>query len=454
MKNNASPHMDTARIYHSLRIFSILISIFLFAGVVSAKPAVPYSQQTRISLTVKNKDIKDVFREIEKKSQFIFIFNDNVIDSKKKVSISVKNETVDTILKKLLEGTDISYKFSDRQIIVFNSKSEKKENGRVDSPAPTSVNGIVTDEANQPLARVTVIVKGTGTGTVSDINGQSSLKVPQLDAALTFSYIGYKSQTIKATKETLKIVLADDTKLMDEVVVIGYGVQKKSDLTGAVSSLKEKDFNKGVVTSPTDMIQGRIPGVNITTNGGEPGAGVSVRVRGANSIRSGQEPLYVVDGIPLDITDVQPAGASTAGVGSSSTKNPLNLLNPDDIESIDVLKDASATAIYGSRGANGVVIVTTKKGKEGKTKVSYSAYAGISELPSKYPVLNAREYNAARTTLGLAAADLGSNTDWQDQIFRTAYSQNHSFYRDWETDRKSTRLNSSHRSLSRMPSSA
>lgn len=426
MKNNASPHMDTARIYHSLRIFSILISIFLFAGVVSAKTAVPYSQQTRISLTVKNKDIKDVFREIEKKSQFIFIFNDNVIDSKKKVSISVKNETVDTILKKLLEGTDISYKFSDRQIIVFNSKSEKKENGRVDSPAPTSVNGIVTDEANQPLAGVTVIVKGTGTGTVSDINGQFSLKVPQLDAALTFSYIGYKSQTIKATKETLKIVLADDTKLMDEVVVIGYGVQKKSDLTGAVSSLKEKDFNKGVVTSPTDMIQGRIPGVNITTNGGEPGAGVSVRVRGANSIRSGQEPLYVVDGIPLDITDVQPAGASTAGVGSSSTKNPLNFLNPDDIESIDVLKDASATAIYGSRGANGVVIVTTKKGKEGKTKVSYSAYAGISELPSKYPVLSAREYNAARTTLGLAAADLGSNTDWQDQIFRTAYSQNHS----------------------------
>lgn len=426
MKNNASPHMDTARIYHSLRIFSILISIFLFAGIVSAKPAVPYSQQTRISLTVKNKDIKDVFREIEKKSQFIFIFNDNVIDSKKKVSINVKNETVDTILKKLLEGTDISYKFSDRQIIVFNSKSEKKENGRVDSPAPTSVNGIVTDEANQPLAGVTVIVKGTGTGTVSDINGQFSFKVPQSDATLTFSFIGYKPQTIKATKETLKIVLAEDAQLMDEVVVIGYGVQKKSDLTGAVSSLKEKDFNKGVVTSPTDMIQGRIPGVNITTNGGEPGAGVSVRVRGANSIRSGQEPLYVIDGIPLDITDAQPAGASTAGVGSSSAKNPLNFLNPDDIESIDVLKDASATAIYGSRGANGVVIVTTKKGKEGKTKVSYSAYAGISELQSKYPVLNASQYNAARATLGLAAADLGSNTDWQDQIFRTAYSQNHS----------------------------
>jgi TonB-linked SusC/RagA family outer membrane protein len=426
MKNNASPHMDTARIYHSLRIFSILISIFLFAGIVSAKPAVPYSQQTRISLTVKNKDIKDVFREIEKKSQFIFIFNDNVIDSKKKVSISVKNETVDTILKKLLEGTDISYKFSDRQIIVFNSKSEKKENGRVDNPAPTSVNGIVTDEANQPLAGVTVIVKGTGTGTVSDINGQFSLKVPQSDATLTFSFIGYKPQTSKASKETLKIVLAEDAQLMDEVVVIGYGVQKKSDLTGAISSLKERDFNKGVVTSPTDLIQGRIPGVNITTNGGEPGAGVSVRIRGANSIRSGQEPLYVVDGIPLDITDVQPSGASTAGVGSSSAKNPLNFLNPDDIESIDALKDASATAIYGSRGANGVVIVTTKKGKEGKSKVSYSGYAGVSELPSKYPVLNASQYNAARVTLGLAAADLGSNTDWQDQIFRTAYSQNHS----------------------------
>lgn len=426
MKNNASLYLDKGRIYHSLRIFSILIFVFLFAGTVSAKMAAPYSQQTRISLTVKNKTIKEVFREIENKSQFIFIYNDKVIDAKKNVSVTAKDETVDQILQKVLIGTNATYKISDRQIIILNAKDEKKESGSVDNSASTTVTGVVTNLENQPLAGVTVIVKGAGMGTISDLNGKFFLKVPQLESVLTFSYIGYKSQSIKASKENLKIVLVDDTKLMDEVVVIGYGVVKKSDLTGAISSLKEKDFNKGVVTSPTDLIQGRIPGVNITTNGGEPGAGVSVRIRGANSIRSGQEPLYVIDGVPLDITDVQPSGASLKGVDAMGTKNPLNFLNPDDIESIDALKDASATAIYGSRGANGVVIVTTKKGKEGKSKVSYSTYVGISELPSQYTVLNAAEYNAARAARGLAAADMGSDTNWQKEIFRSAYSQNHS----------------------------
>jgi len=425
MKKSDSLYLVKGGIYHSLRIFSILISIFLLVGTVSAQKAIPYHQQTRISLTLKNKTIKELFHEIESKSQFIFIFNDKVIDSKKKVTVTAKDETVDQILQKALIGTDVTYKISDRQIIILNGKDQKKESGSVDNSASISVSGVVVDPNNEPLAGVTISLKGSNEVYVSDFKGQFSLKIPQ-NAILAFSFIGYKSQNVRVTKDVLKIELAEDTKLMDEIVVVGYGIAKKNDLTGAVSSLKEKDFNKGVVTSPTDMIQGRIPGVNITSNGGEPGAGVSVRVRGANSIRSGQEPLYVVDGIPLDITDVQPSGASTSGIGSSSTKNPLNFLNPDDIESIDVLKDASATAIYGSRGANGVVIVTTKKGKEGKTKVSYSSYVGISELPSKYPVLNASEYNAARAKLGLAAADLGSNTDWQDQIFRTAYSQNHS----------------------------
>lgn len=424
MKNNASLYLDKGRIYHSLRIFSILIFVFLFAGTVSAKTAVPYSQQTRISLTVKNKTIKEVFREIENKSQFIFIYNDKVIDAKKKVSVTAKDETVDQILQKVLIGTDATYKISDRQIIILNAKDPKKESGSVDNSASTSVSGVVVDPNNEPLAGVTISLKGTSEVYVSDFKGQFSLKIP-LNATLAFSFIGYKSQNVKVTKEVLKIEMAEDTKLMDEIVVVGYGIAKKNDLTGAISSLKEKDFNKGVLTSPTDMIQGRVAGVAVTNNGGEPGSGVSVRIRGANSIRSGQDPLYVVDGIPLDVTAVQPAGASIAGVGDAGNKNPLNFLNPDDIESIDILKDASATAIYGSRGANGVVLVTTKKGKEGKTSINYSAYAGYSTLPSKYSVLNASEYNAARLAKSLAADDKGYNTDWQDQIFRSAFTQNH-----------------------------
>ncbi len=424
MKKSDSLYLVKGRIYHSLRIFSILISIFFLVGTVSAQKGIPYHQQTRISLTVKNKTIKELFHEIESKSQFIFIFNDKVIDSKKKVTVTAKDETVDQILQKALIGTDVTYKISDRQIIILNGKDQKKESGSVDNSASISVSGVVVDPNNEPLAGVTISLKGSKEVYVSDLKGVFSLKIPQ-NAILVFSFIGYKSQNVRVTKDVLKIELAEDTKLMDEVVVVGYGFVKKSDLTGSVSALKTKDFNKGVVTSPTDLIQGRVSGVNITSNGGEPGAGVNVRIRGANSIRSGQEPLYVVDGIPLDITDVQPSGATTTGVGDAATKNPLNFLNPDDIESIDVLKDASATAIYGSRGANGVIIVTTKKGKEGKTQVSYSAYAGVSQITKKLNVLSASEYNAARSALGLSADNQGYSTDWQDQIYRSAFTQNH-----------------------------
>ena len=425
MKKNSYPSINKERTLNSLRIFSILIITFLFTGIGSAFAAKQASQSKGITITVENKTIKEVFSEIEKKTQYIFIYNDKVIDARKRVSIKAQNESINQVLSKLLAGTGASYKITDRQIIIVNSKEEKKLDGSNETSAPTTVSGVVTDESYQPLAGVTVFVKGSSTGTVTDLDGKFSMKSVQPNAIIVFSYVGYKSQEFFAGKDLLKVAMQEDTKLIDELVVIGYGAVKKNDLTGSVSSLKSKDFNKGVVSSPTDLIQGRVSGVSITTNGGEPGAGVSVRVRGANSIRSGQEPLYVVDGIPLDVTDVQPTGGTTSGVGSTSAKNPLNFLNPDDIESIDVLKDASATAIYGSRGANGVVIVTTKKGKEGKSQVTYSAYAGVSELPQKYDVLTAAEYNAARTTLGLAADDQGYSTDWQDQIFRSAFTQNH-----------------------------
>ncbi|MEG2819982.1 MAG: SusC/RagA family TonB-linked outer membrane protein, partial [Muribaculaceae bacterium] len=206
----------------------------------------------------------------------------------------------------------------------------------------------------------------------------------------------------------------------------GYGSVKKKDLTGAVSAVGEKDFNKGLVNNAAQLIQGRVSGVNITSNDGEPGGGVTIRVRGSNSIRSGQDPLYVVDGVPLDISDdLQPKGASIAGVGSTGNKNPLNFLNPNDIASIDVLKDASATAIYGARGANGVIMVTTKKGQEGRSKVSYSGAISVSQLRKKYDVLSADQYRQLTKDKGLTLEDKGANTDWQDQIFRTAFSHNH-----------------------------
>lgn len=405
--------------------FSMLLATFMFSERSYAASNQSDVKNTHISLSVSNKTIKEVFSQIEKKTDFIFIYNDKVINAQKRISIDVKNATLEDALQKILSGTGATYKVSDRQILIVAPKQESRQMSMAGDHEAV-VKGVVLDDNNQPLVGVTVFNKGTSTGTVTDVNGEFSIKVAQKTNPLVFSYIGYKTQEVVGYgNESLKILMHDDTKLIDEVVVIGYGAVKKSDLTGAVASLKDKDFNKGVATSPTDLIQGRVSGVTITTNGGEPGAGVSVRVRGANSIRSGQDPLYVVDGVALDVTDVQPTGASTTGVGDAASKNPLNFLNPDDIQSIDVLKDASATAIYGSRGANGVVIITTKKGKEGKSQLTYSAYAGVSDLPKKLDVLNAAQYNAARASLGLPADDLGYDTDWQSQIFRSAITQNH-----------------------------
>jgi TonB-dependent outer membrane receptor, SusC/RagA subfamily, signature region len=396
-----------------------LTTIFLFFSIMVIA-ANSYSQETRFSLNMKNATIVQVFDEIERVTEFGFLFKADQLDLKKQYNLDLKDVNIEKLMNELLDKNVYSYKIIDRNIVITRT-SEKSEQGKT-----KKVTGKVTDQNGNSLPGVSVMIKGTSTGLITDTNGAYSFPSVPENAVLQFSFIGMKGAEVTVGDKTnVDITLEEETYNIDEVVAVGYGVVKKKDITGAVSTLKAEDFNVGLNASPTDMIQGRVAGVNMVTNGGEPGAGVSVRIRGANSIRSGQDPLYVIDGVPLDITDVQPSGASTAGVGSSANKNPLNFINPEDIESIDILKDASATAIYGSRGANGVVIVTTKKGKEGKATVSYSGYTGFSTLPSKYDVLTASEYNAARTTLGLPSADKGFSTDWQDQIFRTATTVSH-----------------------------
>ena len=224
---------------------------------------------------------------------------------------------------------------------------------------------------------------------------------------------------------------------LKEVVVVGYGVQKKSDVTGATQTLTKKNFNPGVMISPAEMMQGRVSGVQVTMNSGEPGAGATVRIRGNSSIRANQNPLYVVDGVPLNNVNTTPGAMGVTGIRGSASKDPLDFLNPDDIVSITVLKDASATAIYGSRGANGVILITTKKGKKGKGKLTYSAYAGISSLPKELDVLSASEFIAAGKKNHFNFVDKGANTNWQNEIFRTAYTQSHNISYSGGTDRSS-----------------
>lgn len=288
------------------------------------------------------------------------------------------------------------------------------------------VTGVVYDGSmnNEPMIGATIVVKGTTTGTITDNDGKFSITVPAGKSQLQVSSVGYQPQTISIGKgnKPLKITMYEDSKLMDEVVVVGYGEMRRSDLTGSVSSINEKAIKQGVNTSLEQTMQGRIAGVNVTQNSGAPGGGISVQIRGINSL-NGNEPLYVVDGIAM------------SGQTGSNT-SVLASINPSDITSIEVLKDASATAIYGSRASNGVVLITTKRGEAGKAKVNYEGYAGWQSLPGKLDMMNLPQYadfyNMRAEIFGWGARDeykdpslLTNGTDWQDVLFHTAFLHNH-----------------------------
>ena len=292
--------------------------------------------------------------------------------------------------------------------------------------AQKTVTGVVSDaENNEPLIGASVIAKGAATGTVTDIDGSYSVKVPAGVDALEFSYTGYETQSVAITGDVLNVSLSAGATL-DEVVVIGYGAVKKRDVTGSVASLKEEDFNQGVVISPDQLLQGRVPGVNIVNNSGQPGGEATVKIRGNNSIRAGANPLYVVDGIPLDGRTAKAALISTS-IGNVANSNPLNFLNPSDIASIEVLKDASSAAIYGSRASNGVVLITTKKARKGELDVNFNATFGSSNILNKYDILTADEYRTALSDYGLTNGDGGTSVDAFDEILQTGVTQNYNF---------------------------
>jgi len=282
----------------------------------------------------------------------------------------------------------------------------------VENPVAQTVTGTITDETGSPLPGVNILEKGTTNGTVSDADGKFTLTVVSGESVLVFSFVGTLTQEVKVGNQTeINVRLLFDSKSLSEVVVVGYGTQKKSDITGAVSSLKSESFNQGVVTNPGQLLQGKVSGVNVTSASGEPGAAQNVIIRGIGSLRSGTQPLYVVDGFLLD--------NSSQGVAT----NPLNFLNPNDIESIEVLKDASATAVYGARASNGVVVITTKKGKSGKTEMNFSASTAWSTMTGKIPVFSADEFRNQVVAEGGTLNDFGGNTDWQDELTQTGVSK-------------------------------
>jgi len=274
------------------------------------------------------------------------------------------------------------------------------------------ISGTVTDETGAALPGANVLERGTINGTVTDADGKYRLTVGSRESVLIFSFVGTLSQQIVAGEQSeINIQLVSDSKTLSEIVVVGYGTQKKSDVTGAITSLKSENFNQGVVTNPGQLLQGKVAGVNVTTASGEPGSAQNVIIRGIGSLRSGTQPLYVVDGFLLD--------NSTQGLDT----NPLNFLNPSDIESIDVLKDASATSVYGSRASNGVVVITTRKGKSGKTEINLSASTGWSTISNKIDVFGADQFRTQVPAEGGTLQDFGGNTDWQKELTQTSVSK-------------------------------
>lgn len=279
-----------------------------------------------------------------------------------------------------------------------------------------TITGQVTDDAKETLIGASIIVKGTTLGTVTDFDGNYSLTVPADATELIFSYVGYepKSVSIPKSSNVLNVQLKSDAQMLSDVVVIGYGVRKKDDLTGSVSTVSEKDFNKGVVSSPEELINGKIAGVQITSSGGSPNSGSTIRVRGGASLNASNDPLIVLDGVPMEV-----------GAGINGSGNFLSMINPNDIESMTVLKDASSTAIYGSRASNGVIIITTKKGGGERVKVSFQTTNSLSNAANHNKMLSTSQFRQEIANTGNQAyiSSLGDyDTNWNDVIFRTAFS--------------------------------
>jgi TonB-linked SusC/RagA family outer membrane protein len=283
----------------------------------------------------------------------------------------------------------------------------------IESP-PQTIRGTVKDASNGTrLSGATINVKGGSQTTVSDTKGTFSITVPDNKSVLIVSYIGYVTQELEASGSgDIEIGLLPNSAELNQVVVVGYGTQNKRDVTGSVKSIKSEAFNRGIINAPQQLLQGKVSGVNVTSASGEPGGSLGITIRGPGGVRTGSTPLFVVDGLPLD-------NSSTGG------GDPLNFINPQDIESIDVLKDASATAIYGSRGANGVVIITTKRGKAGVSTLAFSTSLGYSKIARALPVFTADEFRTEVVKVGGTLDDQHGSTDWQKEITRTAMTQNH-----------------------------
>lgn len=377
-----------------------LIVLFVTVSLLQLSAIGSYAQNTKISLKLNNATLKETIQSIEKQTEFVFFYSNEEIDMNKKININKQNADIKEVLNEVLNN--YSYRIENRKILLTPKTSQQS----------SKITGVVKDAKGETVIGANVSVKGTTNGTVTDIDGNFTLNASPGDI-IVISYIGYQGQEISLKgKTSLNIILKEDSKALDEVVVVGYGVQKKVNLTGAVASFKTDNIGDVQTSSASQMLRGRLSGVQVTQNSGKPGSGSTIRIRGVGTLGKDEKnnPLLIVDGQAVDYG--------------------IETIDPNDIESISVLKDASSAAIYGSRAANGVILLTTKRGVSGKGKLSVNAYASVQSILKDYDMLNAEQFvmlqNEARSNANMESlfkhepSYYGEGTDWVKEVTQLA----------------------------------
>lgn len=429
LRSNLRPHIKKLlRIMKLTFVFVIVLSLSVSATV--------YSQQAKLSLNLTNVTVREVLNQIEENSKFKFLLQDERLNIEQRVSLQANNQNVESILDELFQNQAVKYTITEKNLIIITPDLVEK---RV-SQEQIDISGKITDSSGLALPGVTVAIKGTSRGTITDVDGNYSLSNVPDDVILVFSFVGMATQEIPIMgKSSIDVVMMEDAIGIEEVVAVGYGTQVRREVTGSISSFDEESFSDNTNGNVEQLLLGKAPGIQVMQTSGEPGGGMNLNIRGTGSINAGNSPLFVIDGMPIDNS------LSDDNNQNVAKRNPIAFLNPDDIQSIDVLKDASATAIYGSRGANGVIMITTKSGSTGGVKVDYNSQFGLSWVHNRLDLLNAEEYKNGINSLidagGGAESEKvdnfnGAGTDWQDVIYDVpAFNMSNNIGASWGNEK-------------------
>lgn len=397
---------------HSFLAFLLFVCLAIMPYQVQAQ------EKVNVTLNVKNELVENVFNQLSNQTGFKFFYDQDVVNTTPRISIKVKNSTLQDVLDKITAQTNLYFNRNNNTISV----GRQKEKDNVKSGKRKTVSGTVVDQTGESVIGVNVLVKGTANGMITDINGNYSLSDVSEDAIISFSFVGYQTAEVRAnSKDLAKITLKEDSELLDEVIVVGYGVQRRSDVTGAISSVSSEKLNATPSSSLGEMLRGQAAGVQVTTSNAAPGGSSSILIRGRRSLSGGNDPLYIVDGVPMSSIDD---------------------LNSNDIASLEVLKDASSQSIYGARAANGVILITTKRGQSGKIKISYNTYFASQSIHRNFEFYDGEEWAALRKEayynanlnydeadcfrgLMLDALKSGESVDWENLMIKSAWQQKH-----------------------------